>query len=88
MAKRTIQYLPSLPHLTPQQVENYREAFVAICPMPDSLYWDDNQLRFRELPYNSKHVAVKYQYLFVGFILGQRRADQPIEGEGPRLFEQ
>jgi len=71
MAKRFVRYHPAIPDLYPDQVDKFKETFEQLCAVPDSCYWDSKDYRYKALPNNNAGVALKFQHLFMGYIMGQ-----------------
>lgn len=70
--RRYIHYHPSIPDLTPEEIESFRADFIKLCPEPSEVYWNEDKCRYTARPGRAKQMTMKYHYLFVGFILGQR----------------
>lgn len=60
-----------MPDLKPDQVDDFKEAFEQLCSVPDSCYWDPEDYRYKALPNNNTGVALKFQHLFMGYMMGQ-----------------
>lgn len=84
---RNIHYHPSIPDLTPEEIEAYRAEFIQLCPEPSEVYWNEERCRYTARPGRAKQMTMKYHYLFVCFILGQRQ-QLMIEKVFPRFPQQ